>query len=332
MHIRRLDPAENPQDLEAVVPAFNRWREDFLPGLPGFGKARLRHWCMSGYQQQVMVFGAFADESATVAEAVAVYGYELTKNLDLAWTQINLGAEVRPRGAEAALFDAVARQTAELGRKRLAIGMPEPQGPPAFAARHGDGKLTDTAIMSTLDLSRIDRARYEAWAEPSAKNGEYTLVGWTGRTPDELAESFCTAMDAMADQPLGTFEYEFAEYDLDRLRFREEQIEKVGIRRYTQVALDKDGNVAGFNILAAHPDEPELIDIWDTGVTRDHRGHGLGLRLKAAATLWVLEDRPSTRLVATFNNDENQWMLGVNWAMGYQPLVKFPGYEFAIAD
>ena len=311
--------------------AHARWQRDYQPELAGEGAARVRHWCTDGYRQRTEVYGVFADEQATEAEGFAVYEYELTENLNLASFIIEVSTAGREAGAETALYEALARRTAALGRTRLATGMPSTMAPAPFVDRYG-GKLTDTAIMSTLDLSAIDRAQYEAWAEPSAKNSGYTLVGWNGHCPDGLAESYCAAMDAMSDQPRGTFEYTWEKYSLDRLRSGEAVRERAGARMYVQAALDPAGNVAGFNILGSYPDEPERAEVWDTGVSREHRGHGLGLRLKAAASLWILEDRPSTRLVTTFNNDENQWMLAVNRALGYRPLAGFPGYEFTIAD
>jgi GNAT superfamily N-acetyltransferase len=329
MQIRRLDPAGYPQDAAAVYPAFRQWHLDYEPGLPAPGKTRLRHWVTSGYRRKTLVFGAFPDEDATEALGVATYTYELESNLDLAAVELDVTAVGRTRGAETALFETALRQTAELGRKRLSTGMPETMTPAPFVEQYG-GKFTDAAIMSTLDLSAIDRSQYEEWERPSARNSEYTLVAWSGRCPDELAESYCSAMDAMADQPLGTFEYEFAKYSVDRLRFGEKLMDEVGARRYVQVALDAEGAVAGFHVIGTYPDEPERADVWDTGVARSHRGHGLGLRMKAAASLWLLEDRPGTRTMLTYNNDENQWMLAVNRAMGYKPLVDYPSYEFAV--
>jgi GNAT superfamily N-acetyltransferase len=270
-------------------------------------------------------------ERPSKPDGFASYGYETKQNLDLAWSDnFCVTAQGRARGAETALFEALMRQNAELGRKRLAVGLPAPMTPAPFVEQYG-GKITDTALLSTLDLGGIDRAQYEAWAEPSEKNGEYTLVGWVGRCPDELAESYCAARDAMADQPLGTFEYTWEKSSVERLRFGEDLTENLGVRRYVQAALDPAGNVAGFHVIGAYPDEPDHVEIFDTGVSRNHRGHGLGLRVKAAASLWILEDRPSTRLVTTFNNDENRWMLAVNRTMGYRPWGAWPGYEFAVA-
>jgi hypothetical protein len=198
--------------------------------------------------------------------ALVIYGYELDKNLDQAEFGLHIPAGPGAREIEAALFDEAVRRTAELGRKRLVTGMPDTMDPTAFALRHGGAKHTDTAICSMLDLGAIDRAQYAAWAEPSAKNSQYTLVRWIGPCPDEHAESYCAALDAMADQPIGTFEYEWAKNDVARLRHNEAIVRQVGGRKYAQVALDTDGEVAGFNLLMAFADEPGFIEIWDTGV------------------------------------------------------------------
>jgi GNAT superfamily N-acetyltransferase len=330
MQIRRMDPTNDAEDLASALPAVQQWARDYLPGSTLPGGARLRLWCSDGYRQQTITLGAFADERATEAAGVAIYGYELDKNLDQAEFSLLIPAGPSAREIEAALFDEAVRRTAELGRKRLVTGMPDTMDPTAFALRHGGAKHTDTAISSMLDLGAIDRAQYAAWAEPSAKNSQYTLVRWIGPCPDELAESYCAALDAMADQPIGTFEYEWAKNDVARLRHNEEIVRQIDGRKYAQVALDTDGEVAGFNLLMAFPDEPGFIEIWDTGVTKEHRGHGLGLRLKAAASLWVLEDRPDARWVRTYNNDENAWMLAVNRTMGYRATVDYRGFEFAV--
>ena len=329
MQIRQVHPLQNPKQLAALLPTFQRAASEYMPGFSGFGEARLRLWSADGYRQPQIVLAAFADEESIETEGVAFFSHELDKNPDLTEMEMAFTRAGRALGVDDALLEESLRLTVELGRKRLAVGMPEATDPAAIAQRHG-GKYTDTAIQSTLELDTVDWAQYAAWAEPSAKNAEYTLVRWIDRCPDELAESYCTAMDAMADQPLGEFQYEWARNDVDRLRFNEESSARVGARRYVQAAVAPNGDVAGFNMLAAYPDEPGNIDIWDTGVVRAHRGHGLGLRLKAAASLWIRQERPSTRRVRTFNNNENQWMLAVNRTMGYRAQGDWLGYEFPV--
>jgi GNAT superfamily N-acetyltransferase len=328
MQIKRMHP-DSPRQLAALLPAFQRAALEYMPGFSGFGEARLRLWSADGYRQPQTLLAAFPDEQADEAVGLGFFSYELDENPDLAEAEFAITWAGRALGADDALFEECLRLAAGVGRKRLAVGSPEATEPAAFAQRHG-GKYTDTAIQSTLELDTVDRAQYAAWAEPSAKNAEYTMVRWADRCPDEIAESYCTAMDAMADQPIGEMQYEFAKNDVDRLRFDEGRAVSLGIRRYVQAALGPQGDVAGFNMIATYPDEPEVADIWDTGVVRAHRGHGLGLRVKAAASLWLQEERPSTRRVRTFNNNENQWMLAVNRTMGYRPQGEWHGYEFPV--
>jgi GNAT superfamily N-acetyltransferase len=56
----------------------------------------------------------------------------------------------------------------------------------------------------------------------------------------------------------------------------------------------------------------------DTLVLREHRGHGLGLRMKAASTLAVLAEAPEVTRIRTWNADDNAPMLAVNRALGYE--------------
>jgi GNAT superfamily N-acetyltransferase len=329
MQIKPMHPLENPQHLAALLPAFQGAAREYTPGFSVFGEARLRLSIADGYREPQAVLAAFADEQAVEAEGMAIVSHELDNNLDLAEVHFVVTRAGRALGADDALLDGCLRLTAELGRKRLAVGLPETTQPAVFAQRHG-GRYTDTLIQSTLDLQAIDRAQYAAWAEPSAKNAQYTPVRWIDRCPDELAETLCGAMDAMADQPIGEYQYVFAKNHMDRLRFDEEQTTRVGARRYVQAAVGPKGDIAGFTALMVFPDEPGASQIWDTGVVRAHRGHGLGLRLKAAASLWLLEDQPDTRVVGTYNNNENQWMLAVNRTMGYRPLGDWHGYEYPI--
>lgn len=104
MQIRQLDPNGNPADLAAALPAFQAWGREFMPGFPDLGQVRLRHSTSEGYEQRTTVLGAFADETATAAEGLAVCGFELTHNLDLAWADFYVPAEARVRGIDALLF------------------------------------------------------------------------------------------------------------------------------------------------------------------------------------------------------------------------------------
>lgn len=335
MHIRTLSPAENPAELDAILPVFRAASREAMPGFPEPGTARLLMWATPGYRQRATVIGAFADEEGDAqALGYAVQSVELDKNPDLASMVFWVPAGARAQEVRAALVDEAVRIAAEAGRRRLAMTFIESETAAASSAelveRHG-GKFTDRAIRSALDLRAIDLARFEQWAAPSEKNGSYTLVSWN-RCPDEYATAFCAAFDAMADQPLGEFEYDFGKFEVERLRVAEARSDRFGVRRYNVAAVDPHGEIAGFTMMIAYPDELETIEITNTGVARQHRGHGLGLRLKAAAHLQVRREQREARWICTFNNDENKWMLDVNRALGYQAAEIWPGYELPVPN
>jgi hypothetical protein len=57
---------------------------------------------------------------------------------------------------------------------------------------------------------------------------------------------------------------------------------------------------------------------WATTVTRPHRGHRLGLLVKTEMMTWLAEAEPRLERIATLNAAANQYMIGINEALGYQ--------------
>lgn len=328
MQIKSLNPAESASDLAAALPAFRTIRREIKPGLPEAGETWLRLYSDTAPFEWNAVLGAFAEGRAE-AMGLAFFGRQLDENLDLAWLALEVPAEGRRQGADVALFEAVAKRCVAAGCTRLALQIYEELDPSSFAEKFG-GRLVSTSLDSAVDLNEIDGSAYESWAAPSEKNAGYRLVHWIDRCPDDLAGSFCKAMDAMHDQPMGGLDYEWVGNTVERLRIDEEFTRRHGVRRHVLAAVAADGQVAGYNSVMTIPDESNTADIWDTGVVRAHRGHGLGLRIKAAAALWLLETRPSTRWVVTANNATNQWMIAVNRKLGYQVISTRHRYEFPI--
>ena len=68
--------------------------------------------------------------------------------------------------------------------------------------------------------------------------------------------------------------------------------------------------------LYAHPHRPEQ---WTTVVAAPHRGHRLGLLLKAANLQGLAVDQPEARYVDTWNAGENDHMLAINTLVGFRP-------------
>lgn len=55
-------------------------------------------------------------------------------------------------------------------------------------------------------------------------------------------------------------------------------------------------------------------------VRPEHRGHGLGRRLKAALALRLLDERPEVTRVETWNARSNSHMVAINQDMGFDAI------------
>lgn len=328
MRLKRLSPAEEPADLALAFPVFRDHFAEAMPGFPEAGPARVRLWMSDGYRSYSKNYGVFADDAPDgPALALLNMSFELDQNTDLANALFAMPRALRDSGVGQFALREARRLAAEEGRTRLVTDFSERVEPEAFCLGAG-GKHVFTAIRSVLDLAAVDREQYAQWAAPSAKNADYRLVRWVDRCPEELAETYARAGAAMDDAPLENMALERPKPTVERMRAIEKHTIAYGVRRFVQAAVDAAGEIAGFHMFVSVPDEPEVLDVWDTCVVREHRGHGLGMRIKAAAGLWALEELPEARWVHTFNNHGNTHMLNVNDAFGYRRAEKWLAYEF----
>jgi hypothetical protein len=59
---------------------------------------------------------------------------------------------------------------------------------------------------------------------------------------------------------------------------------------------------------------------WGTIVHPDHRGHRLGMAVKARNLRALQEAYPDRSRVVTHNSEQNDHMLAINIAMGFEPV------------
>ena len=67
-----------------------------------------------------------------------------------------------------------------------------------------------------------------------------------------------------------------------------------------------------------------------TAVTRQHRGHRLGMLLKVMMLSWLAEAEPQIRHIITYNAVPNQYMIAVNEALGHRVSDYFQSYELPV--
>ncbi|MGF1662500.1 MAG: GNAT family N-acetyltransferase [Kineosporiaceae bacterium] len=252
----------------------------------------------------------------------------LDANLDRASVEAYVLPGERGRGHGRRLLTAATAAAADRGR--ITVEMTWPQDGPGGAAA---GRLRSlrrnqvervSAWESTPDtLDRARAARDEA-AGPAAG---YEIVAWEGRTPADRVAALGVALAAMEDAPLGESTWEHPPTGDEAVHRRDDFIAAAGLRHHVVVAVHPPtGEIAGFTDIAAWPGH-DRGEQWDTGVVRAHRGHRLGLLLKATMALRLAEREPALRHLHTWNADENAHMLAVNDRLGWRPERRWVNAE-----
>jgi GNAT superfamily N-acetyltransferase len=166
---------------------------------------------------------------------------------------------------------------------------------------------------------------------PEVPHPGYRLTAWAGVVPDPLAESFARARQGMDDMPTGEMDFGEVRWDVERVREAAEVIARRGERLLTVAALaERDGSVAGYTELVIPQDGAGTAQQYDTAVLPEHRGHGLGLWMKAEMLRRAQAEFPQLTAVQTDTADDNRHMLAVNTALGFRPLRRTVEYQLTL--
>jgi len=256
------------------------------------------------------------------------------ENRDRGHLWVNVRPSSRRRGFGTALLRHAADRAAAGGRSVLVSGTCQGSAGAAFATRAGaTAGLVDARRV--LVLGRIPAGRVALLREQAARAAAgYSLVSWYGRTPDEYLAPYAELENAMGDAPHDAGE-EHAVWDANRVREQIDDIrERQGRRLYTLAALhDASGEMAGVTSVERDQDFPEWGYQQITAVTRKHRGHRLGLLVKAAMLDWLAVAEPGIERIVTYNAASNDHMVAINEQLGYELLEPLEqSYELPVAN
>lgn len=188
-----------------------------------------------------------------------------------------------------------------------------------FAAAIG-ARETQRVVRSRLDLTALRTGDLAQLADREVAG--YRVVTWRDRCPDDLVEGFAQARAAMNDAPHGAAEREPWDWEAGRVRVWEERQQRRGCRGLVTAAVHEEtGAVAGFTEIFAWGTDPRGVEQEDTAVISTHRGHGLGLLVKAVNLRRLLAAEPRTRWVVTWNAEDNRFMRSVNERLGFVPCA-----------
>ncbi|YAL84704.1 GNAT family N-acetyltransferase [Dermacoccaceae bacterium W4C1] len=272
---------------------------------------------------------SFADRAVELDGRVvgmAALAMPLRDNTSLAMLMLHVDPEYRRRGVGSALLESGLAAAAESGRTTVQADTEwtadgSDDAGTAFARPRGFVEA-QTTVRSAMPLP-VPRERLTALADGVGIEdaAAFAIEATWGMPPDEWLPELAQLKQRMStDAPLGDTSGEEEDWDVERVAADLQWALDVGRRSLMVVARDlSTGGLVGFTYLhVTEAQDPTLAYQQDTLVLAEARGHRLGLRMKAAAALELMDEAPAVTRVRTWNAQENEPMLAVNRALGYQ--------------
>jgi GNAT superfamily N-acetyltransferase len=254
-------------------------------------------------------------------------------NQDKAFTKVFVRDDMRRRGIGGALLEHASSRAADLGRTTLIAEAAYPFDQRGdhhhrrFLEGHGF-ELATVEIRRCLDLP-IPEAQLQRWIDEAAvKHEGYEIRSYVGPLPDEILPSLCHVLSLLPlEAPTGDLELEPETLTPEIWREREKKIAEQDRTVFTTVAIEPGGDVvAATQLVVPEHDFPKVYQ-WATLVLREHRGHRLGLGIKAHNLRALQHAHPDRTEVWTANEETNGPMVDINEMMGFYPVDMEGGFQ-----
>lgn len=268
-----------------------------------------------GGERQEFLIGLLDDRPVAIAEI----GLPTVDNLTAASVRLQVLPDHRRRGLGSAMLDAALAHTAAADRSRVFFEVPSayPTGDPAAEPllRSVGARPVLKEVRRLADLT--ERPRLDV---PVADG--YRVLQWIDTAPDELVDGLAHLCARMStDAPQEDMDWEPEVWDAARYREKEAGAQARGRIRYAAAAVhEATGAVVAMTDIGVSRLRPDVAYQWDTIVLHEHRGHGLGLALKARNHDLLVESSPETRWVNTWNAEVNAHMIAINETLGFRPV------------
>lgn len=251
-------------------------------------------------------------------------------NTDTAHLSGHVHPDARRRGVGRALLAEAVALAGSAGRTKIYSGAWQGDvGGAALEAMGFSSQGLGVNAVRRLDLHTAGTGLWQrVYDEALGHAGDYELLHQVGPTPDHLLDDMMKLHAAINDAPLDDPEAEHGAWDVDRLRAYDEAMAGRQQTVYRVMARHRaSGEWAGLSILCVDEFQPTVAFQEDTSVVRAHRGHRLGLLMKADMLRWISEERPEVAATDTWNATTNHHMIAVNERLGATVIAHHQTYR-----
>lgn len=197
-----------------------------------------------------------------------------------------------------------------------------------------EGTKKATLIKRAFVIKDANWQAIDEFAKLWPKNSEYSFEFFEGYPQDQKKAQFIEAYKNFViecDRFKADKSFDEREFAQSMERF-EKIVEADKNPLLTCFVRDKNGDFAGFTCIMINGINRKIAYQQMTGITESHRGKGLGLRLKALASLETVKRFPEVATITTTNDDENRWMIAINEALGYKVRSHNEQYSFNVEN
>lgn len=301
--------------------------EELLPVLYSSRASQKRQWYIEEFGEMVgcMAVDMLQDADAdTAIGVIAILHAHSGRGIGTAALR-HLESETRAAGARVLLCWVEHRTGADdVLAAPTGFGTIPRDGAARFLERHGF-VLEQIERASTLTWDGDSTSALENALETAQSHArDYRVVQWMLPTPVEYVDGYAWMKSRMStDVPDADLGIPEEIWDADRVRELERRQAAKGFALQVTAAQHiTTGELCAFNELAIRRSDPsDVTHQYDTLVLADHRGHRLGMLVKAAGLLGWHEHHPQSPGVITYNAEENRPMLDINEAIGFTPIA-----------
>ncbi len=238
--------------------------------------------------------------------------------------------EFRRRGIAGMMLHEIVKLAKDWGIKKINCGGCEKEAAKEFC-RHFGGEVVSCDIERKFKLSDANWQKIEEFAKPTAKNGDISIELHFENPKGQKDVYFRFRAKIFVETCAFMGEPDHDE-DFFVKEMEEEDKKPPEDKDKVIIALAKtpEGKIAGLTNIYIDRHIPSLSYQGITGVAKEHRGKGIGLRLKAVTALHIRDNHPQVESITTYTSNENRWMGDINEAMGFLVTSRNEMYRFEV--